>query len=79
MKHEWRYLHDLMAGGLLGLVSFVQERLGDEGVADAWRYGNERGWRDDAEKIAALDRRAIVLALAATLRAHSGSGTGPHP
>src|SRR3954454_8445959 len=26
MKHEWRYLHDLMAGGMLSLVSFVQER-----------------------------------------------------
>ena len=52
MKHEWRYLHDLMAGGLLGLISFVQERLGDEGVAEAWRYGNERGWRGDVEKIA---------------------------
>ena len=34
MKHEWRYLHDLMAGGLLGLISFVQQRLGDDGVAD---------------------------------------------
>jgi hypothetical protein len=35
MKHEWRYLHDLMAEGIGGLISFVQERLGDEGVADA--------------------------------------------
>ena len=51
MKHEWRFMHDLMAGGLLGLISFVQEKLGDEGVAQAWRYGNERGWRGDVEKI----------------------------
>src|SRR5246500_6049077 len=62
MKHEWRYLHDLMAGGLLGLISFVQERLGDEGVAEAWRYGNERGWRGDVEKIEGSDRRPTVHA-----------------
>jgi hypothetical protein len=47
MKHEWRYLHDLMAAGILSLISFVQERLGDDGVEDAWRYGNERGWKRD--------------------------------
>jgi hypothetical protein len=26
MKYEWRYLHDLMADGMLSLISFVQER-----------------------------------------------------
>src|SRR5258707_15826138 len=72
MKHEWRYLHDLMAGGLLGLISFVQERLGDEGVAEAWRYGNERGWKEDVEKIEQLERRQIVDALPATWRGASG-------
>ena len=30
MKHEWRCLHDLMAGGMAGLISFVQARMGDE-------------------------------------------------
>ena len=44
MKHEWRSLHDLMVEGVAGLISFVQDRLGDDGVADAWRYGSERGW-----------------------------------
>ena len=33
MKHEWQMLHDLMAAGVLDLVSFIQQRLGDEGVA----------------------------------------------
>ena len=79
MKHEWRYLHDLMVEGIAGLISFVQERLGDEGVADAWTSGQGRGWRRDVEAIAKRDRRQIVLALAATWRAHSCSGTGPHP
>src|SRR5690242_17417614 len=45
MKHEWRYLHDLMVEGIGGLISFVQDRLGDEGVADAWTSGQGRGWR----------------------------------
>jgi len=79
MKHEWRYLHDLMVEGIAGLISFVQDRLGDEGVADAWTYGQGRGWKRDVETIASRERREIVLALAATWRAHSCSGTGPHP
>ena len=36
MKHEWQMLHDLMAAGVLDLVSFIQQRLGDGGVAEAW-------------------------------------------
>ena len=79
MKHEWRSLHDLMVEGIAGLISFVQERLGDDGVAEAWRYGNERGWKRDVETIASMDRRTVAQALAATWRAHSGSGTGPNP
>ena len=38
MKHEWRLLHDIMVDGLAGLISFVQERLGDEGVEEAWPH-----------------------------------------
>ncbi|MEA2373860.1 MAG: hypothetical protein QOD53_323, partial [Thermoleophilaceae bacterium] len=26
MKHEWRFLHDLMVEGIAGLITFVQER-----------------------------------------------------
>ena len=77
MKHEWRYLHDLMVEGIGGLISFVQDRLGDDGVAEAWTFGQGRGWQRDVETIAARDRRQIVLALAATWRAHSCSGTVP--
>jgi hypothetical protein len=79
MKHEWRYLHDLMVEGIGGLITFVQERLGDDGVADAWAAGQGRGWKRDVGVIASRERREIVLALAATWRAHSCSGTGPHP
>ena len=79
MKHEWRSLHDLMVEGIAGLASYVQHRLGDDGVAEAWRYSSERGWKRDVETIAKMDRRTVAQALAATWRAHSGSGTGPNP
>ena len=79
MKHEWLMLHDLMAESILGLISFVQDRLGDEGVADAWEVNCEQGWRRHHAAIEQLDRRQIVHLLAATWRAHSGSGVGEHP
>ena len=79
MKHEWQMLHDLMASGLLDLVSFIQQRLGDEGVAEAWSESMGRGWRRHHDAILALDRRDLVGLLAATWRAHSRSGVRPHP
>jgi hypothetical protein len=79
MKHEWLMLHDLMAESVLGLISFVQDRLGDEGVADAWTQCTERGWKRHHDAINALPRRQLVYLLAATWRAHSGSGVGEAP
>lgn len=79
MKHEWGMLHDLMAGSVLGLVSFIQQRLGDEGVAEAWAQNMEHGWRRHHDAINRLGRRDLVYLLAATWRAHSTSGTGPNP
>jgi len=79
MKHEWLMLHDLMVGGMAGLITFVQDRLGDEGVRDAWTDSNERGWKRHVEAINRLDRRELVLLLAATWRAHSASGVGKNP
>src|SRR3954453_17000414 len=58
MKYEWRSLHALMVEGVAGLISYVQDRLGDDGVAEAWRYGSERGWKRDVETIAKMDPRA---------------------
>jgi hypothetical protein len=79
MKHEWRFLHDLMAESMLGLVTFIQERFGENHVGEAWESSMERGWRKDAGQIIETDRRKIVKALAATWRAHSTSGVGEHP
>ena len=79
MRTEWRYLHDVMAESMTGLVSFIQERFGEDSVAEAWTRALSKGWRRDTGKILERDRREIVDALAATWRAHSGSGTGPNP
>lgn len=79
MRHEWGMLHDLMTEAVLGLVTFVQERLGDEGVAAAWEESMERGWRRHVEAIERLPRRKVAELLAATWRAHSLSGTGEDP
>lgn len=79
MKHEWRFLHDLMTESMLGLVSFVQERFGEDEIAAAWEHALKRGWKKDTGKILERDRRKIVEALAATWRAHSTSGVGPNP
>jgi hypothetical protein len=79
MKHEWRFLHDLLVESIAGLLSYVQEKLGEEAVADSHRFCMERGWRRNVEEIDRRPREQIVHLLAATWRAHSGSGTGPHP
>jgi hypothetical protein len=79
MKWESQFMHDLLVDGVAGLISFVKERLGDDGVEQAWEYSLERSWRGPVERIARTDRKAIAEALAATWRAHSTSGVGPNP
>jgi hypothetical protein len=79
MKREWGMLHDLMTESVLGLVTYVQEKLGDEGVAEAWESSCERGWKRHVEAIDSLPRERVVELLAATWRAHSLSGTGEDP
>jgi hypothetical protein len=79
MKHESQFMHDLLVDGVAGLISFVKDRLGDEGVEEAWTYSLERSWRAPVETIARSDRKQIARALAATWRAHSTSGVGPRP
>jgi hypothetical protein len=78
-KHEWGMLHDLMVEGLAGLMSFIQERLGEDALAEAHERSGEQGWRRHVERIAATDRRALVYLLAATWRAHSAGGVGKNP
>jgi hypothetical protein len=79
MKREWLMLHDLMAESVLGLVTYIQEELGDDGVKAAWEMNTEKGWRRHHDAIQHLDRKRLVHLLAATWRAHSASGVGEHP
>ncbi len=79
MKHESQFMHDLLVDGIAGLISFVKERLGDDGVEEAWTYSFERSWKRPVETIAKADRKVIAEALAATWRAHSTSGVGRNP
>lgn len=79
MRYEWRFLHDVMVELIAGLVTFVQRRVGENAVPEAWSEAMEHGWKRDTTRITKSDRREIVLALAASWRAHSTSGVGPNP
>ncbi len=79
MKYESQFMHDMLVDGIAGLISFVKDELGDEGVERSWEYSLERGWKPTVEAIDRADRRFIAQALAATWRAHSTSGVGPLP
>jgi hypothetical protein len=79
MKYEGQFMHDMLVDGIAGLISYVKDRLGDDGVEEAWEFSLERGWKPTVEAIDRADRRFIARALAATWRAHSTSGVGPKP
>src|SRR6266516_4500926 len=60
MKHESQFMHDLLVDGMAGLISFVKEKLGDDGVEEAWEWSLERSWKGSVEKIDGSDRRDIA-------------------
>jgi hypothetical protein len=76
-KHESQFMHDMLVDGMAGLISFVKEKLGDEGVREAWEWSLERSWKQSVEKIDAADRKAIAQALAATAPTDGASRTRP--
>lgn len=78
-KHESQFMHDMLVDGMAGLISFVKDKLGDDGVREAWEWSLERSWKDTVTKIDDADRRTIAQALAATWRGHSTGGVGPNP
>src|SRR5215471_9530400 len=79
MKHEWRFLHDLLVDGIAASMTWVKEHCGEEAVGESQRWAMERYWKRSVRTIDSRERREIVQLLAATWRAHSCSGTGPHP
>ena len=79
MKHEWRFLHDMMVDGIAASMTWVKEHCGEDAVGESQRWAMERYWKRSVHAIDARDRKDIVQLLAATWRAHSCSGTGPQP
>ena len=79
MKHEWRFLHDMMVDGIAASMSWVKEHCGEEALGESQRWAMERYWKRSVHAVDTRDRKEIVHLLAATWRAHSCSGTGPVP
>jgi hypothetical protein len=79
MKHEWRFLHDMMVDGIAASMTWVKENCGEEAVGESQKWAMERYWKRSVEAIDARPRKEIVQLLAATWRAHSTSGVGQNP
>src|SRR5919106_3938437 len=79
MKHEWRFLHDMMVDGIAASMTWIKQELGEDAVGESQRWAMERYWKRSVEAIDSRERKEIVQLLAATWRAHSTSGVGPNP
>ena len=79
MKHEWRFLHDMMVDGIAASMTWIKKELGEEAVGESQRWAMGRYWKRSVEAIDKRERKEIVQLLAATWRAHSTSGVGPNP
>ncbi|OLO37936.1 hypothetical protein BTR23_13170 [Alkalihalophilus pseudofirmus] len=77
VNHEWGLLHDLLVESIAALLTFIGEYYGEEKVGEALKFMTEQVWEEPHNKINARERKEIVLALAATWRAHSTGGIGP--
>jgi hypothetical protein len=79
MKHEWRFLHDMMVDGIAASMTWIKEHHGEDAVGESQSWAMQRYWKRSVHAIDERDRKEIVQLLAATWRAHSCSGTGPQP
>ncbi len=79
MKHEWRFLHDMMVDGIAASMTWIKQELGEDAVGESQKWAMERYWKRSVEAIDKRERKEIVQLLAATWRAHSTSGVGPNP
>ena len=62
MKHEWRFLHDMMVDGIAASMSWVKEHCGEEAVGESQRWAMERYWKRSVQAIDERDRKEIVRA-----------------
>src|SRR5437763_5368796 len=60
MRTEWRFMHDLLVDGMAAMLTFIHDKLGDDGVAEAHRDALERRWKYQVEAIARANRRDMV-------------------
>ncbi|HEY1359915.1 MAG TPA: hypothetical protein VGF21_16555, partial [Thermoleophilaceae bacterium] len=60
MKHEWRFLHDMMVDGIAASMSWVKEHCGEEALGESQRWAMERYWKRSVEAIDKRDRKEIV-------------------
>ena len=62
MKHEWRFLHDMMVDGIAASMSWVKEHCGEEAVGESQRWAMERYWKRSVQAIDERSRKEIVRA-----------------
>ena len=88
MKWESQFMHDLLVDGVAGLISFVKERLGDDGVEEAWFASLDdlaAAHADDGTRRLRDSRRrfaggsVVVVAKAIVLHAAPAEMPGVHP
>ncbi|WP_156289676.1 hypothetical protein [Oceanobacillus salinisoli] len=77
VDHEWGIIHDLLVESVAALFTFIGERFGEKEVGKAIEVLTGEGWKESFEQINERDRKSVVLALAATWRAHSTGEVGP--
>src|ERR671931_1523969 len=60
MKHEWRFLHDMMVDGIAASMTWVKENYGEEELGRSQREAMERYWKGSVHAISERDRKEIV-------------------
>lgn len=67
---EGRPIHDLYGDMAAVLLDFVQEKLGEEAVEEAWRYVGEKLWRPVLEAFREKNPELLAATYAMFLRSH---------
>ena len=67
---EAQPIHDLYGDMAATFLDFIAERLGEEAVAESWRYVGERLWRPVLERFRDAEPAALAETYAMFLRSH---------
>ena len=55
MKYEGQFMHDMLVDGIAGLISYIQDKLGDDGVEESPNRARRRHERRAAGGPSGLD------------------------